>query len=158
MVGRRLRLVSVGGTFDVLHVGHKSLLLEAFEVADSVIIGLTSDEFAEALHKNHHMDCYEKRLAELRGFLGEKGLLKRARIIPLDEPFGPTIEGGKIEGIVVSEETEERAEEINRLRVERGLRPLLIFCIKMVLAEDGKPISSTRIRRQEVDRYGRLIG
>jgi len=38
------------------------------------------------------------------------------------------------------------------------LRPLLMFVITMVLAEDGKPISSTRVRRQEVDRYGRLIG
>jgi pantetheine-phosphate adenylyltransferase len=58
----------------------------------------------------------------------------------------------------VSEETEPTAEVINQMRVERGLRPLLMFVITMVLAEDGKPISSTRIRRQEVDRYGHLIG
>ncbi len=44
------------------------------------------------------------------------------------------------------------------MRTEKGKRPLLIFCIKMVLAEDGKPISSTRVRKQEVDRYGRLLG
>jgi pantetheine-phosphate adenylyltransferase len=35
---------------------------------------------------------------------------------------------------------------------------MLIIVVSMVLAEDGKPISSTRIRRQEVDRYGRLVG
>ncbi|MBS7638685.1 pantetheine-phosphate adenylyltransferase [Candidatus Bathyarchaeota archaeon] len=154
----RLKLVSVGGTFDALHIGHHALLLEAFNVADRVIIGLTSDEFARAMHKDHHVDCYEKRLRELKQFLSENGLLERAEIIPLDDPYGPTIDSEEMEGIVVSEETEWRAEEINQLRTKRGLKPLLIFCIKMVLAEDGKPVSSTRIRRQEVDRFGRLIG
>jgi pantetheine-phosphate adenylyltransferase len=58
----------------------------------------------------------------------------------------------------VSEETEPGALEINRRRVKLGKRPLLIVVFKMILAQDGKPISSTRIRRQEVDRFGRLIG
>jgi len=44
------------------------------------------------------------------------------------------------------------------MRAEKKKKPLLIFVITMVLADDGKPISSTRVRRQEVDRYGRLIG
>jgi pantetheine-phosphate adenylyltransferase len=74
------------------------------------------------------------------------------------DPYGPTIESDEIEGIIVSEETEPVAEEINKLRVGRGKKPLLMIVITMVLAEDGKPITSTRIRRQEVDRYGRLLG
>lgn len=155
---KRLKLVSVGGTFDVLHIGHKMLLKEAFEVSERVLIGVTSDEFARELHKPHVVDCYEKRLAELKKFLSKNNLLERAIIVPLNDPYGPTIESNEIEGIVVSEETEKRAEEINMLRVQRGYRPLLIFCMKMILAEDGKPISSTRIRRQETDRQGRLIG
>ncbi|MEM3006239.1 MAG: adenylyltransferase/cytidyltransferase family protein, partial [Candidatus Bathyarchaeia archaeon] len=77
----RLKLVSVGGTFDALHIGHHALLLEAFNVAERVIIGLTSDEFARAMHKDHHVDCYEKRLKELKQFLSENGLLGRADII-----------------------------------------------------------------------------
>ena len=78
--------------------------------------------------------------------------------MPLDDPFGPTIDSDDLEGIVVSEETEVGAEAINKLRVERGKKPLLIFVITMVLADDGKPITSTRVRKQEVDRYGHLIG
>jgi pantetheine-phosphate adenylyltransferase len=160
---RRLHLVTVGGTFDVFHKGHSLLLEEAFKVAESVLIGLTTDEFAMSLKKPHKIDCYEKRLKDLIRFLAERGLEKRATIVPLDDPYGPTIgsdevEDDEIEGIMVSEETEPAAEEINRLRVKERKKPLLIFVLKMILAEDGKPISSTRIRRQEVDRFGRLIG
>jgi pantetheine-phosphate adenylyltransferase len=154
----RLNLVSLGGTFDVLHKGHWFLLEEAFKVGDRVIIGLTTDEFAKSLHKPHVIDCYEKRLNDLNRFLVEKSLNERATIVPLDDPFGPTIESDEIEGLIVSEETEPGAEDINRKRVKNRKRPLLIVVLKMILAEDGKPITSTRVRRQEVDRYGKLIG
>ncbi len=157
-MNRRLHLVSVGGTFDVFHKGHSLLLEEAFKVGDRVIIGLTTDKFAASLHKSHKIDCYEKREKDLIRFLAERGLENRAEIFPLDDPFGPTIESEDIEGIIVSEETEPGALEINKRRVNNGNRPLLIFVFKMIMAQDGVPISSTRIRRQEVDRFGRLIG
>jgi len=155
---RLINLISVGGTFDVFHKGHSLLLEEAFKVGDRVVIGITTDEFAKNLKKPHTIDCYEKRLRDLVRFLAERGLEKRAEIVPLDDPFGPTIESDEMEGIIVSEETEPGALEINRRRVKLGKRPLLIVVFIMVMAEDGRPISSTRIRRQEVDRFGRLIG
>jgi pantetheine-phosphate adenylyltransferase len=158
LVTDRLKWVSVGGTFDVMHKGHWFLLEETFNVGDKAVVGVTTDEFAHSLKKEHEIDCYEKRLEDVKEFLREKGYLTRAKLVPLNDPYGPTIESEKIEGIVVSEETEPTAEIINRKRVDQGRRPLLIFVITMVLAEDGKPISSTRVRRQEVDRYGRLIG
>lgn len=158
MLTNRLNWVSVGGTFDVMHKGHWFLLEETFNVGDMAIVGITTDEFVATMKKNHKVDCYKERLAEVKEFLSERGYLERAEIVPLNDPFGPTIDSDKIEGIVVSEETEVTAEVINQMRVERGKRPLLIFVITMVLADDGKPISSTRVRKQEVDRYGRLIG
>jgi pantetheine-phosphate adenylyltransferase len=158
LMDKRLQLVSVGGTFDVFHKGHTMLLEEAFNVGDRVIIGLTTDEFARNLHKPHKIDCYAKRQKDLIRFIAERGLEKRAEIFPLNDPFGPTIDSDEMEGIIVSEETEPGALEINKQRVKRGKRPLLIVVFKMILAQDGKPISSTRIRRQEVDRFGRLIG
>ena len=155
---RLINLISVGGTFDVFHKGHSLLLEEAFKVSERVVIGLTTDEFAKNLKKPHKIDCYDKRLRDLIRFLAERGLEKRADIVPLDDPFGPTIESDAMEGIIVSEETEPGAIEINRRRVKLGKRPLLIVVFMMVMAEDGRPISSTRIRRQEVDRFGRLVG
>jgi cytidyltransferase-like protein len=161
-VEKLISLVTLGGTFDVLHKGHWFILEEAFNVADRVLIGVTTDEFVESMKKSHLVDCYEKRLKELEKFLKQKGFLERADIVSIDDRFGPTVGGDplsdEIEGVVVSEETEPGAEEINRIRVREGKKPLLIVVVSMVLADDGKPISSTRIRRQEVDRYGRLIG
>jgi cytidyltransferase-like protein len=154
----RLKWVSVGGTFDVMHKGHWFLLEETFNVGDMAVVGITTDEFVTTMKKNHMVDTYKKRLSEVKTFLEEKGYLDRAKIVPLNDPFGPTIDSDEIEGIIVSEETEVTAEVINKLRVERGKKPLLIFVITMVLADDGKPISSTRVRKQEVDRYGKLIG
>ncbi|MEM1550680.1 MAG: hypothetical protein QXR13_01955, partial [Candidatus Bathyarchaeia archaeon] len=55
-----------------------------------------------------------------------------------------------------SRETEARAEEINVLRRKRGLRPVEIIVIDMVLAEDQIPISTTRIKRGEINHEGRL--
>lgn len=158
MAEQRVKAISVGGTFDVMHKGHWLLLDEAFKVADKVIIGISTDEFAASLKKPHVIDPYDKRLQDVKDFLTERRLLERATFFPLNNPYGPTIDNGGLEAIIVSEETEPRAEEINQIRVSKGRRPLLMFVLKMILAEDGKPISSTRVRRQEVDRYGRLIG
>lgn len=159
---RLIPLVTIGGTFDVLHKGHWFILEESFNVADRVLIGLTTDDFVKSMKKVHPVDCYGKRLKDLKNFLTEKGFLERSEIMPIGDRFGPTVgdnpRSDEIGGIVVSEETEPGAEEINRIRVKEGKKPLLIVVVSMVLADDGKPISSTRIRRQEVDRYGRLIG
>ena len=40
-------LIATGGTFDTIHKGHIELLKKTFEISSYVIIGLTSDEFAE---------------------------------------------------------------------------------------------------------------
>jgi pantetheine-phosphate adenylyltransferase len=159
---RKIPLVTVGGTFDVLHKGHWFLLEEAFSLANKVLIGLTTDEFVERMAKSHPVDCYCKRLGILEEFLEKRDLLGRAEVVPLDDMYGPTV-GDRpmvdvIDGVLVSEETEPGAEEINRRRVEEGKKPLLIIVVTMVLADDGRPISTTRIRQQEVDRFGRLIG
>lgn len=159
---KRISLVTVGGTFDVLHKGHWFLLEEAYRIGEKILIGLTTDDFVRKMRKSHTVDCYDKRMSELTRFITERKLGERTLVVPISDKFGPTIgerpHSNDIEGILVSEETEPGAEEINLIRVQEGKRPLLIIVVKMVLADDGKPISSTRIRKQEVDRFGKLIG
>jgi pantetheine-phosphate adenylyltransferase len=148
--------VAVGGTFDELHKGHRILLSKSFEIGDRVLIGLCSDKFVKKLGKPHVTATYEERLAELKAFLAKAGVLGISEIISLEDPYGPTITDTSIEALVVSKETEQSASRINRKRTRIGLEPLSIVAIDMVPSENCAPISTTKIRRGEIDREGRL--
>jgi pantetheine-phosphate adenylyltransferase len=147
--------VVVGGTFQYLHEGHAKLIDIAFEIAEDgkVYIGLTSDEM---LHKGHSIDYFEKRRANLLHYIEEKGFPNdRYEVTKLNDPYGPTLEED-FDYIIVSPETYPVALKINRIREEKGKKPLEIVNVEYVMAEDGIPISSTRIARGEIDRRGRL--
>ncbi len=154
---RKFKKVAVGGTFDELHRGHKALLNKAFEVGEKVVIGLSSDEFVSKMGKPHKTAPYEERCRELQAFLDESGLDGKVEIVPLNDPYGLTISGKGLEGLVVSQETEKTAQKINERRQNAGLPPLEIVTVNMVPAENRTPISTTRIRSGEIDRNGHLL-
>lgn len=149
--------VAVGGTFDVLHRGHRKLIMKAFEIGNHVLIGLCSDAFLKKLMKPHGIAPYAQRLEELKNFLKQNGFLEMAEITPLDDAYGVTLSDKRIDAIVVSAETEPRARQINEKRNSLGMPPLPIVTVKMVLSEDHYPISSTRIWFEEIDRDGNLL-
>ncbi len=154
---KKFRKVAVGGTFDEFHKGHRSLLIKAFEVGDKVLIGLCTDDFVKKLDKPHMTAPYEVRLQELEVFLKNLNLIDKSEIIPLNDPYGKTLTDKCIEALVVSEETEKTAIKINQKRCEAQLPELKIITIRMVPAENYKPISTTRIRKGEIDREGHLL-
>ena len=147
--------VAVGGTFQYFHDGHAKLIEKAFKIAEDgkVHIGLTSDEM---LHKSHSIDNYENRRKRLLKYIKEMGFPDdRYEVTRLNDPCGPTIEE-EFDYIVVSPETYPVALKINRVREEKGKKPLEIVYVEYVMADDGIPISSTRIAKGEIDRHGRL--
>ena len=156
-MNQKFKTVVVGGTFDELHKGHKALLLKAFDAGDHVIIGLSANDLARKLKRNHEVASYKKRLKELNDFLKEQGVLSKTEIVTLRTPYGITLSKGCAEALVVSRETETRAKEINQKRKAKGLPPLHVIVIEMVPAENSIPISTTRIKRREIDRKGRLL-
>jgi cytidyltransferase-like protein len=158
-IGRhgKFPVVAVGGTFDLVHKGHRKLLDTAFEVGETVMIGVTSDRFVKKLHKPHKVDSYEIREKELKKLLKRRNWLDRSVIVSLEDPYGPTTKENNIDALIVSQRTEPTAELINRLRRQKGLRPLNIVSITLVRAEDSRPISTTRIRRGRIDREGRIL-
>lgn len=155
---KKFETVVVGGTFDEFHKGHRALLMKAFEVGDLVLIGLCTEEFAKKLRKPHEVAGYEERLRDLKQFLRQLDVLSRAEILPISDPYGITLSTKPpLDAIVVSRETEPRAKEINEKRIAKGLPPLEIVVIEMIPAENHVSISTTRIRRKEIDREGHLL-
>lgn len=152
----RFRKVATGGTFDHIHAGHRRLLEKSFEVGEHVIIGLTSDEFVTKLGKEPDHG-YAGREASLREYLEKNFPGRKFTIAKLQDYFGPGIADADVQALVASPETASRLSLANELRSKKGFPPLELVTVDWVQAEDGKPISSTRIRKGEVDEEGRLL-
>lgn len=153
---KRYANVAIGGTFDLLHKGHKILLARALELGEEVTIGLTSDEFAASIGKELE-HSYKERLRALGGYLAEAYPQSKYLISKLNDYFGPAIVLDQIQAIVVSPETAGRVELANKDRERRGLNAMHIETVEMVDADDGKPISTTRIRNNEINSEGQII-
>jgi pantetheine-phosphate adenylyltransferase len=154
---KKFNKVGVGGTFDQLHRGHRRLISQAFKIGEHVAIGLTSDELVNKLGKPHITESYEERKTFLKKWLIERGWEERAEFVPLYDAYGSSINDPDIEALVVSEETKPISEKINEQRIKKGLSKLEVFTVSMVRSENCGPISTTRIRRGEMDREGRIL-
>jgi pantetheine-phosphate adenylyltransferase len=121
------------------------------------MIGLTSDEFVLKAGKKPDFD-YQTREKMLREYLMKAFPGKSFTIAKLDDYFGPGIASADVQALVASHATASRLALANKLRAERGFAPLVLVTVDWVPAEDGKPISSTRIRGGEIDDEGRLRG
>jgi len=59
--------------------------------------------------------------------------------------------------LVVSDETSNQGNILNKLREEKKLSPVKIIKVPMFLAKDGTRISTTRIKNSEIDVDGNLL-
>lgn len=148
---KKYKKVAVGGTFDKFHDGHKKLLETAFEIGNEIEIGVTSNEFGG---RKGDIDSCKERMANLKSFFNDKSNFS---VTPLNDPYGTTVFDDEFDAIVVSEETKPTAIEINEIRKNKGMLPLDIIVVHFVLAEDGVPISSTRIRCGEINKKGNIL-
>lgn len=145
--------VALGGTFDLLHIGHIALLNRASLISKFVSIGITTDKFCQSLDKFPY-ENQSKRKRNLIAYLAKNNLTKRYKIIWLNDIFGTTIRDPSIEALVVSKETAAGAASINRERAKKKLKPLKVIICKEILAQDGKRVSSGRVRTGEVSPEG----
>ena len=148
--------IAVGGTFDILHKGHEKLINETFKLADEVFVGLTSDKFAEKLDKQL-INSYSKRSNKLENYIRDNFSNSSYKIFELSDYFGPAIFYENLDAFIVTAENQHRINEVNEERGKRGIPLLKAEVIELVRADDGKPISTTRIKRLEIDNQGNLL-
>ena len=146
----------MGGTFDIIHHGHITLLSTAFDISEKVIIGLTSDEFVQKKGKTP-IHKYDERLKNLISVIFHKFPNTDFEINQLNNDFGPAVLEKDVQALIVSDETKNQGNILNKLRTERNISPVEIIVVPMTLAKDGKRISTTRIKNSEIDSDGNLL-
>jgi pantetheine-phosphate adenylyltransferase len=154
---KKYNQVAIGGTFDIIHRGHLELLKESFKVGHFVVIGVTSDEFVESILKKKIKNRHYIRVQNIKKTIEKEIGSNNYQITKLDDHFGPVMNSNNIDCLVVSNETEEKGKTINSIRTKLGLPLINIVSVKMILAEDGLPISSSRIRSNVIDVNGSKI-
>ncbi len=148
-----MKKVVIGGTFDLFHKGHESLIKKGLELGD-LYIGLTSNEMAQRM-KNRQIEDFSTRKKNLENYVIDE-LNRNVEIREIEDLYGFAVEED-LDYIIVSPETESNAELINNEREKNNKNKLEIVKIDFILAKDDKPISSTRINNKEIDREGNLV-
>jgi pantetheine-phosphate adenylyltransferase len=155
-LAEKFPVVATGGTFDEIHAGHVALLSKAFQAGSKVIIGVSSDEFAKKRGKRLNHD-FGERVENLKKMIRKEFGNVSYEIAKLDGDFGPAVTTGDVGALVASHETQAKGRLLNEMRAKKGLKPVEVIAVELVKAEDGSPISSTRIRAGEIDSRGRLL-
>ncbi len=143
--------VAVAGTFDVLHDGHKALLERAFSFGEHVVIGLTSDSMASgsrSVSVPFHLrkTGLEQHLENRSGY----------EIFEIEDMYGPDDKMDSVSILVVSEETAANGEKLNDRRISRGLPPMELSIVPLVMADDGGKISASLILEGAYGRSGHI--
>lgn len=140
-------LCLVGGTFDCFHIGHQALLEAALD-CDSVEVWVSSD--AIAAEKDPRIKPLADRQKDIIEWANDRSLSTHV----LEDSWGPAPSRADATHIVCTPETQENCETINQMRIETNLKSLELIVVKHALAQDGQPISSSRIRQGCIDRKG----
>ncbi|CAM2108757.1 unnamed protein product [Caretta caretta] len=146
--------VVVGGTFDRLHNAHKILLSACCLLAENrLLVGLSDKGLLENKMLKELIQPYEQRAEKLCEFLVDVKPSLRYDIVPLVDPYGPSITDPDLECIVVSEETRKGGVAVNKKRLENGLSELALHEILLVKnprhgENEEEKISSSSIRQR----------
>lgn len=153
----KYKLVASGGTFDHFHKGHRQFIKAQLELSQKILLGITSDTFVDKNKPNEQIQDFKIRKKAIEELIRQEKATNRVQISSIDTIYIPSAwQSLPIEAIVVTKETKFGAILINQKRQEEGLPKLNIEILEHVLTEDGKPISSFRIRHGEINRQGRL--
>lgn len=153
---KKYDLIVCGGTFDLLHKGHRKFIGDVLDLSDKVLLGITSNSYISNF-KTPDIEDFEIRKNAVLEYLNLIKAKDRVSIVSINQAYEPLLTSEfSPKAIAVTPQTEKTAIEINQKRKELGLPELIVEVIGMEKAQDGELISSTRIRNGEINREGRL--
>lgn len=145
--------IAIGGTFDLLHLGHQKFIKHAFSIGERVTIGVTSEELVKKLKGGSHQG-FSQRFKVVRAFVNFNKFSRLASVIQLDDIFGSTLHDETIDCLLVTDDSLAGAKIVNKGRIKIGLKELPVEVFSLVLGKDKKAISSKRIRDGEINQQG----
>ena len=154
---KKYECVAMGGTFDILHNGHIELLKKSFEIGKFVIIGVASDNLVKEKLNKRINNSFNVRKRNLMKIIHSEVGSRLYEITKLEDEFGPLMFSDKVDCLVTSTETSYKGAKVNEIRTSMGLTTIDIVSVELKLAQDGLPISSSRIRANEIDHNGNIL-
>jgi len=150
--------VSVGGTFDRLHAGHRLLLATALRLTrpgGTLYVGVMSADMLKNKAHGELVESYATRAESARAFLAacDPASSVAVRVGHLDDgpPLAATVRD--MSALVVSRETITGAEALNDMRRSAGFDPLTLVVVDLVGASSAESkLSSTALRARDAAR------
>lgn len=153
----KFSLIACGGTFDLLHAGHKSFINNVLSRSEKIVLGMTSDFYVKSFKDGNKIEPFIVRKNTLEQFLESINAKDKVQIVSIDDFYGPLLTNDfNVQAIAVTEQTEHMVKDINQKRKENNLIELPKILLPLKTADDGNVISATRIRNGEINRDGRL--
>ena len=105
------------------------------------------------------IQSYDERFTELEKFIQSEFEIERSSIFPIETTEGGADKMKDLDALIVSDEigVVQNTFDINQMRIDNGLKRFHIIIIPRVRTKDGRPLSSSRIRRGEIFHEDELI-
>jgi len=146
----------LGGTFDHFHSGHELFIQTALNRGKRITVGITTEAMYQHKLLASQIESYKTRERNILLFIKKtQNNIGNISCIPLINIYGNGYTDKTVDGIVVTEDTKRGGGAINKKRVEIGMKPLDIIVVPMVKGDDGRIISSERIRYGDIDTTGK---
>lgn len=153
-------VVAVGGTFDHLHDGHRVLLTVAGYLAkECLIVGITGPELLVRKKYAEVLESYMTRQLHVEEFLKYVFPLLDVETHMIHDVSGPTATVEDIDALVLSKETIHGGIQVNKTRIEKGFKPLIVYDVDVIGCIEGTAkdnysdkLSSTELRRLEFEK------